>query len=476
MADTTVQTRDGGKQTIAEEGVEQFRTRLRGPLVLPDDPAYDEVRALWNATIDRRPALIARCAGAADVVECVNFAREQDLLVSVRGGGHNIAGLATCDGGLMIDLSLMKGVWVDPSARIARAQPGCTLGDLDRETQLHGLAAVLGFISTTGIAGLTLGGGFGYLTRRFGYTCDTLRSMEAVTAEGHVVRAAQDENEDLFWGLRGGGGNFGVVTSFEYEVHPVGPEIVAGLIAWRGEEAAEVLEFYSKFTSEAPEELTAFLGLRIAPPAPWLPPEIHGKPIALVGICHSGPIERAEKDVAQLKGFGKPVADIVIRRPYTQQQSLLDATQPKGRRYYWKSEYLPGLVPEAQTTLAEHAGRIVSPHSAIFLFHLAGELNRAAEDHSPAGNRDAQFVLNIAGQWEQPADDDANISWARACWEAMRPFGTGGVYINFLTEEEGAERVRAAYGDAILERLGKVKVQYDPENLFRVNKNIIPAA
>jgi FAD/FMN-containing dehydrogenase len=403
----------------------------------------------------------------------VGFAREHGLVLSVKGGGHNIAGLAVCDGGLLLDLSRMRGVWVDPAAKTARAQAGCLLGDVDRETQLHGLAAVLGFVSETGIAGLTLGGGFGYLTRRFGWTSDTVRAVEVVTADGRVVRATEEENEDLFWGLRGGGGNFGVVTGFEYDLFPVGPEVVAGAVAWRGEDAPAVLAMHRDLVASAPPELTCVCTLRIAPPAPWLPPEIHGKPIALIVACHSGSVADGEAAVAPIKAFGTPVGDVLQRRPYTVQQALLDATQPKGRRYYWKSEYLPGLSPELADAVLGHAGRLPSPHSAVILFPVDGALNRLPADHSPVGNRDARVVLNITAAWDDPADDGRCIAWARETWQDLRRFSTGGTYINFQTEDEGEDRLRAAYGDNY-ERLAEVKAKWDPDNLFRMNKNVAP--
>ncbi len=460
-------------EPIEPKIIEGLRPRLRGPLLLPGEPGYDEARSIWNAMIDRRPGLIARCLGTADVVACVHFAREHGLTLSVKGGGHNISGLAVCDGGLMLDMSLMRGVWVDPAARVARAQAGCLLGDVDRETQLHGLAAVLGFVSNTGIAGLTLGGGFGYLTRRFGWTSDTVLSMEVVTAEGRVVRASETENADLFWGLRGGGGNFGVATSFDYRLYPVGPEIMAGAIAWRAEEAPAVFERVLALAAEAPPELALVVGLRQAPPAPWLAKEVHGQSIVALFVCHSGPVEEGEKLLAPLKALGAPVGDMLQRRTYVSQQSLLDATQPKGRRYYWKSEYLPGIEPEMLAGLADHAQRIPSPHSAILLFPIGGALQGLPEDHSPAGNRDAAYVLNISSAWERAEDDAANIEWARAAWRDLRRFSTGGTYVNFLTEEEVGERIHAAYGGNF-ERLVEVKTRWDPDNLFRMNKNIAP--
>lgn len=455
--------------------IESVRTGLRGPVLLPGESAYDEARALWNAMIDRRPALIVRCLGVTDVVTAVNFARAHALTLSIKGGGHNIAGLATCDGGVMLDMSLMRGVWVDQSTGVAHAQPGCLLADVDRETQLHGLAAVLGFVSTTGIAGLTLGGGFGYLTRRFGWSSDNVLSMDVVTAEGQVVRASEKHNSDLFWGLRGGSGNFGVVTNFEYQLRRVGPELMAGAIAWSAEHARDVVEMYRTLTEQAPPDLTCVLGLRMAPPAPWLAKEVHGRPIVAIFVCHTGAIKDGEKRVAPIKVFGSPVGDIIQSRSYVSQQSLLDATQPKGRRYYWKSEYLSRLETEMLVKLIEHAQRIVSPHSAILLFPVDGALNGMPEDHSAVGNRDARFVLNIAASWENAKDDEANIDWARTAWRDTCRFSTGGVYVNFLTEEEGDERIRAAYGKNY-DRLAALKSKWDPENLFRINKNIAPAA
>lgn len=423
--------------------------------------------------IERRPAIIARCLGVADVVTCVNFAREHGISLSIKGGGHNIAGLALCDDGLTLDMSLMRGVWVDPISRTAHAQAGCLLGDVDSETQVHGLAAVLGFISNTGIAGLTLGGGIGYLTRRFGWTSDTVLSMEVVTADGNVVRVSEKENNDLFWGLRGGGGNFGVVTNFEYQLFPIGPEILAGAIAWRMEDAPAVLEMYRDLIEHAPPELTCAAGLRLAPPAPWLPNDVHGNPIIALFVCYTGALSEGEKVIAPIKSFGSPVGDVVQRRTYLSQQSLLDATQPKGRRYYWKSEYLPGLSPELLSEVVKQARHILSPYSLIILFPIGGALNELAEDHSAVGNRDAAMLLNIAGSWESPKDDEANIEWARSAWRQLRRFSTGGTYINFLTEEEGDERIRAAYGRNFA-RLSEVKAKWDPNNFFRANKNISP--
>jgi len=469
----SLRTTDGGEVQVSAEVLQLFKAGFRGSVLGPDSADYDATRSIWNAMIDRRPGLIVRCTGTADVQHALRFAKQHHFLLSVRGGGHNIAGLAVCDGGLMIDLSLMRGVSVDMKGRTARAQGGCTLADVDRETQVHGLAAVLGFVSATGIGGLTVGGGFGYLTRRFGYTCDNLVSLEVVTADGQVRRAAADENAELFWALRGGGGNFGIVTGFEYKLYPVGPEILGGAVVWRAEDAGQVLDFYRRFTATAPRETTCVAILRIAPPAPWLPAEIHGKPIVAVFVCHSGSIDEGEKVLAPLRSFGKPVADIITRRPYTQMQSLLDATQPNGRRYYWKSNYLAQVSPQLIAVAIEHAARIPSPHSAVVIFQLQGALNELPEEHCPAGNRDTTFVLNITSSWEKAADDAVNQRWARDCFAAAAPYSTGGTYINFLNAEEGSDRIEAAYGKQNLDRLAALKQRYDPENLFRHTKSVL---
>lgn len=454
---------------------DQLRSLLRGPLLVPGDAEYESSRTVWNAMIDRRPALVVRCLGVADVAACLRFAGEYGLPLSIKGGGHNVAGLATCDEGLMLDMSLMRGVWVDPQARTARAQAGCLLGDVDRETQVHGLATPLGFVSNTGIAGLTLGGGFGYLTRRSGWTSDNLLSVDMVTADGCALRASEEENSDLFWGLRGGGGNFGIATSFEYRLSPVGPEVAAGAVAWPATAASRVIEMWQQLISQAPPELNCALVLRLAPPAPWLAKEVHGKPVIIALFCHSGRVEEGERLAAPLKAVGTTVGDVLQRRSYVSQQSLLDATQPKGRRYYWKSEFLPRFEQELLAKAAEHAGRIVSPHSAIILFPIDGALNHLSKEHSAVGNRDARGVINITAAWEKADDDKVNIEWARAAWRDIRGFSTGGTYVNFLTEEEGDERIQAAYRDNY-RRLVEIKMRWDPDNVFRINKNITPQA
>jgi FAD/FMN-containing dehydrogenase len=465
---------DGREIDLKQDTLDGLKTRLRVPLLVSGDAGYEDSRTVWNGMINKKPAVVARCLGIADVITCVRFARENELLLCIKGGGHNIAGLGTAEGALMIDLSLMRGVWVDPHRKIARAQGGCLLGDVDRETQVHGLAAVLGFVSLTGIAGLTLGGGFGYLTRRFGWTSDNVLGMDVVTADARIVRASAEENADLFWGLRGGGGNFGVVTGIDYMLYPVGPDVVGGVVAWPASEAPKVLELYRRLAETAPPELTFVALMRPAPPAPWLPKEMHGKPIVAMLACYSGKPEEGEKAVVPIKSFGKPIGDILVRRPYAQLQSLLDATQPQGRRYYWKSEYLSRIEPALCDKIVEQAARIRSPHSAVILFQLGGALNHLEEEHSPVGNRDARFVLNVAASWDHQGDDAANIDWARQAWNDMKSFSTGGTYVNFLTEDEGPERIKTALGKG-LPRLAKIKAKWDPQNVFRTNRNITPA-
>jgi FAD/FMN-containing dehydrogenase len=451
----------------------ELRSSLRGQILLPDSEGYEQSRTIWNGMIDRRPAVVARCVGTADIIACMRFVRAHDVPFTIRGGGHNIAGLAVSDDSLMIDLSHMRGAWVDLEKRVVHVQPGATLGDIDRETQLHGLAAALGFVSLTGATGLTLGGGLGYLTRQYGWTCDNVRTIDLVTATGELVRASEDENTDLFWALRGGGGNFGVVTNIEHRIYPVGPEITGGLIAWRGEDAPLVLDAYRELLASAPPELTCACLIRNAPPAPWLPEAMHGQLIVGLLVCHRGTEAEAERDLAMIKSLGAPVGDVVVRRPYAQQQTLLDATQPSGRRYYWKSEYLPGFDADAIEVYRQHGERITSPHTAAILFPVDGALNDLPADHSPMGNRDAKLVLNLTGAWDSADEDDTHIGWTRAAWEAMRPFSTGGTYVNFLNADDGEDRIRDAYG-VNYDKLVQVKTAWDPDNVFSANKNIAP--
>lgn len=475
MTDLRVTTTTGGNTVLEEATVQEFKASLRGELLLPGDEGYDEARKIWNGMIDKRPALIARCAGVADVIDAVNFARTHNLLVSVRGGGHNVAGLAVCDGGIMIDLSLMKSVHVDPKARTARAQSGATLGDLDHETQVFGLAVPAGIVSTTGIAGLTLGGGIGWLTRKYGLTIDNLLSVDIVTADGRFLTASKTENADLFWGVRGGGGNFGIVTSFEYRLHPVGPVVVAGMVLHPMEKAKEVLQFYREYVATAPEELTAMPILRLAPALPFVPEELHGAPVIGVAACYAGPVEEGERVLQPLKEFGSPVLDVIAPKPFAVHQTMLDAGAPQGLYYYLKSEYLSGLSDEAIDVMADYGARIASPLTVVGFFQLGGAESRVDEDDTAYAHRDAAFAMVIQAAWQDPAQSDEHIGWTREFWTAMQPFSTGGVYVNFLSEDDGEDRVRAAYGAEKYERLVALKNKYDPTNLFRLNQNIKPA-
>ena len=458
----------------ATTDLERLRESFRGPLIDPDDEGYDAARAIWNGAIDRRPACVARCTGVADVVAAVRFARERDLLVAVRSGGHGVGGHAVCDGGLVIDLSPMKGIRVDPPARTARAEAGVLWGELDRETQLHGLATVGGIVTHTGIAGLTLGGGIGWLTRKHGATVDNLLSVDLVTAEGEILTANWDENPDLFWGVRGGGGNFGVVTSFEYRLHPVGPIVLAGPIFYPFEDAPEVLRFYREFIATAPDELTTIFELSVAPPLPFLPEEVHGKPIVMVGACYAGSPDEGAEVVRPLRQFGRPIADLLEPKPYTALQSMFDPLVPHGWHRYWKSVELPPLTDAAIDTLIEHAAAFTSPRSYCIVFQLGGALARAGEDETAFSQRDATHNVNINAVWtDDDPDGERHVAWARDFFSAMEPHAGRRVYVNFLGDE-GAARVRQAYGDRQYERLVALKRAYDPTNFFRLNQNIEP--
>ena len=454
--------------------LELLRGSLRGPVIGPDDEGYDAVRAIWNGAIDRRPACVARCTGVADVVAAVRFARERGLLVAVRSGGHGVGGHALCDGGLVIDLSPMKGIRVDSAARTARAEAGVLWGELDRETQLHGLATVGGIVTHTGIAGLTLGGGIGWLMRKHGATVDNLLSVDLVTAEGELLTASVDENPDLFWGIRGGGGNFGVVTSFEYRLHPVGPIVLAGPVFHHIEDAPEVLRFYRGFIAEAPDELTTIFELEMAPPVPFLPEEVHGKPILMVGACYAGSPDEGAEVVRPLKQFGRPIVDLLEPKPYTALQSMFDPFVPHGWHRYWKSVELPPLTDDAIDTLVEHASVQTSPKSYCIVLQLGGALARVGEDETAFSQRNTAHNVAINAVWtEEDPDAERHIAWARDFFSAMQPHAGDRVYVNFLGDE-GAERVRQAYGDRKYERLLELKRAYDPTNFFRLNQNIEP--
>ena len=471
----TLNTSDGARSEITSQAVEQLRSALQGSLLAPGAPGYDESRTIWNAMIDRRPGLIVHCAATADVALAVRFAREHDLLLAVRGGGHSIAGNGVCEGGLMIDLSPMKAVRVDPAARTARVEGGATLADFDREAQAAGLATPLGINSTTGVAGLTLGGGFGWLSRKFGLTIDNLLSAEVVTAKGEVVRASSDENPDLFWAIRGGGGNFGVVASFEFRLHRVGPEVLSGLIIHPLDAARDVLRFYRDFLPTTPEEFVCWFVLRKAPPLPFLPAEWHGREILALAVCYSGSsLAEGERIAAPLRGFGKPIADVIAPQPFAAWQTILDPLLTPGFRNYWKSHDFGEVSDGLIDVLIAHARKLPDPNTEIAFAQLGGAVGRVANDATAYGHRDGQFVLNVHGRWQDRAKDGACIGWARDLFQAAAPFATGNVYVNFLTQDEG-DRVRAAYGRNY-DRLSQLKSKYDPGNLFRLNQNIRPLA
>ena len=463
--------------TVARDrhGLAAFAAGLRGRAFWPEDAGYAEACRIWNAMIERRPALVVRPRDSGDVVACVRFARDSGLPLSVRGGGHNIAGTPLCAGGVMIDFSTHKAVEVDSSSGRVEVQPGATWADVDRATQAFGLVVPGGIVSATGVAGFTLGGGFGWVTRRYGFAADQLVAADVVTADGQARRASADDNPDLFWAMRGGGGNFGLVTSFEFQAQPHGPEVIAGLVLHPMARAEEVLALFRAATAKAPDGLCHLLVMRKAPPLPIIPEEAHGAPVCGIAVCYSGPLEEGEELVAPIKRFGRPLVDTIGPKPFVAHQQFLDAGQPFGRRYYWKSDYFDALPEAADETIIAHATAIASPHSAVLCMHLGGAAARFPAAATAVGSRTAEYVLNMQGAWEAPAEDDIHIAWARDFWSAMRPFSSGGTYVNFLTQDADEERVRAAYGRELYDRLARVKAKYDPDNLFRSNQNIRPA-
>ena len=447
---------------------------FRGELVRPQDPGYEDARKVWNGSIDRFPALIARCAGVADVIAAVKFAKDNGLLVAVRGGGHSFPGLSVCDGGLVIDLSLMKGIRVDPEARTVRTQAGVLLGELDRETQAFGLAIPSGIVTHTGLSGLTLGGGINWLQRKYGLTIDQLLSVDLITAEGEFVKASASENSDLFWGVRGGGGNFGIVTEFEFRLNPVGPIVLAGPIFWPMEEAPNVLRFYREWIAEAPDELMTIVSCRKVPPLAFVPQELHGKLVVGVVCCYAGPVEEGEKVVKPIKEFGSPVLDLCVPKPYLAHQAMFDPSFPHGRWYYIRACDVAQLIDEVIDITVDHSLRIDSPFTALTLWQLGGAVARVGEDETAFGGRSAGHTYNIAGITETEEGFEEERQWARDFWSALEPYHTS-VYVNFLMEE-GEERIRRAYGAKKYDRLKALKRHYDPDNLFRLNQNISPTA
>jgi FAD binding domain/Berberine and berberine like len=451
-----------------------LETSFRGQLVRPGDSGYDEHRKVWNGSIDRSPALIARCAGVADVIAAMRFARDSGLRVAVRGGGHSFPGLSVCDGGIVVDLGPMRGIRVDPQTRTARAQAGVLWGELDRETQAFGLATTGGIVTHTGIAGLTLGGGIGWLQRKYGLTIDQLISVDLVTANGEFVKASAEENPDLFWGLRGGGGNFGIVTEFEFRLHPVGPTVLAGPVFWPMEKSPEVLRFYRDWIADAPDDLMTIVIHRKAPALPFVPPELHGRLVVAVACCYAGPVDEGEQVVRPLKAFGSPVLDLCEPKPYLANQAMFDPSFPHGWWYYIRACDVAELSDDVIDITVEHALRIRSPLTAFPIWQMGGAVARASDDETAFNGRGAGHTFNISATSATAEGFDEERDWSRTFWSALEPYHTT-VYVNFLMDE-GQERVREAYGAEKYDRLKALKRRYDPDNVFRLNQNIPPGS
>jgi len=448
--------------------------RFQGTLIRPDDDGYDDARRLWNAAIDRRPALIARCVGANDAAVALEYAREAGLPISVRGGGHNVSGSALVDNGVVIDLSPMKRVEVDASRRLARVQPGARWGEVDAASQVHGLATPAGIVSDTGVAGLTVGGGFGWLSRRWGLTSDNLVSAEMLLADGSRARASSDENQDLFWAVQGGGGNFGIVTEFEFALHDLGTEVLAGPLLYREDQAREVFDAYREFVADAPNEASVYAQMRIAPTFDWVPPELRETKVLVLIACYAGDLDEGERVFVPLRRAITPAADLVKRKPYVAHQSMFDAGVPPGWGYYWKSHYLPPLTDDAVDVIVRFGWQMTSPTAFSLAFHLGGAIADRPADFSAASGRDAAHALNINASWTDGGREHRDIAWCREYAAAMQPHATGGVYMNFLHNDEGEARIRAAYGPHY-DRLAEIKARFDPDNVFHSNQNIRPA-
>jgi FAD/FMN-containing dehydrogenase len=468
----TTLTRSGDAASVPQEAIEALRTTMSGGVLMAEDADYADARQIWNGMVDRKPGMILRCATPGDVKAAVRFASEHDLLVTVRGGGHNIAGNAVADGAIMIDLSPMRAVEVDASAKRARVEAGALLSDVDAATQAHGLALPLGINSTTGIAGLTLGGGFGWLSRKHGMTIDNLISAEVVTADGRSVRASEDENPNLFWGLRGGGGNFGIVTSFEFQLHEVGPEVLAGLIVHPFEDAERVLRAYRAFAEAAPDDLTVWVVLRKAPPLPFLPEEWHGREVLVLAAFHAGDVEHGKKLLEPLRSVGEPIADVIGPQRYTDWQQAFDPLLTPGARNYWKSHDFAQLSDDLLDTVLEQGGRLPTSECEVFIAQMGGAASRVPADATAYPHRDVNFIMNVHTRWRGPELDGDCIEWTRGLFKATAPHATGGVYVNFMPDDE-VDRVAAAYGDNHA-RLVELKREWDPANRFRMNQNIRP--
>lgn len=469
-----VATTNGSDRTFDDADVKKLKDGFAGRVLTQGDAGYDEARTIWNAMIDRRPALVARCANSEDVKRAVDFAREHDLLLSIKGGGHNIAGNAVCEAGFMIDLSAMNSVRIDENERIANVGPGAKLADFDREAQAYGLATPLGINSTTGVAGLTLGGGFGWLSRKYGMTVDNLISADIVTADGKTVRASETENPDLFWGIRGGGGNFGVVTNFEFRLFSVGPDVLTGLIVFPFDQAKDVLVKYRQFIKDIPDDLNVWVVLRKAPPLPFLPEEAHGKEVVIFAIFYAGDPAEGEKLIEPLQSFGTPYGQFIGVQPYVNWQQAFDPLLTPGARNYWKSHNFAELSDGAIDTAIKYVKQLPSPHTEIFFGLIGGQASRVPSDATAYSQRDALFAVNVHGRWETPEEDEKCIAWSREFFEASAPFATGGVYVNFMTQDE-TTRVSSAYKPEVWKRLVDLKSKWDPTNLFRMNQNISPS-
>ncbi|MCB8820570.1 FAD-binding oxidoreductase [Microvirga rosea] len=472
MTPVSIATVNGQAATIPPEILSALKSGLRGRTLTRDEDGYDTARSIWNGMVDRSPGLIVRCHGASDVIQAVNFAREHELVVAIRGGGHNIAGNAVCEGGLMIDLSPMNFVRVGPTAKRAWVGPGATLGDLDRETQAFGLAVPTGINSTTGVAGLTLGGGFGWLTRKYGLTIDSLVSADIVTADGQLLTASARENPDLFWAIRGGGGNFGVVTAFDFNLHPVGPEVLSGLVVHPFDHAKELLRSYREAVINAPEELTCWVVMRKAPPLPFLPAEWHGREVMIFAMCYAGDFAEGERATRPIRSLGQPIADVVGPHRLVDWQAAFDPLLTTGARNYWKSHDFETLPDEALDVLTQAIRTLPGPECEVFIAQIGGAMSRVAPDATAYPQRAAHFVMNVHTRWRENKDDNACVAWARNLFRATEPFAMGSAYVNFIPEDE-TDRIEKIYGHNY-NRLAHIKGRYDPRNMFRMNQNIPP--
>jgi FAD/FMN-containing dehydrogenase len=459
---------------MQQEDVNQFRTQLRGQLIEPTDPEYEEARKVYNAMISKKPHLIAFCADVADVIAAVKFGKQQDLKVSIRSGGHNAGGLGICDDGLVIDLSRIKFVHVDPAARTVRVGGGCTWGDIDHATHAFGLAVPSGIISTTGVGGLTLGGGIGHLTRQYGLTIDNLLTADVVLADGEFVVASADENSDLFWAIRGGGGNFGVVTSFLFQAHPVST-VCAGPMLWEMDQAADIMKWYREFIAQAPEEINGFFAFITVPPGPPFPENLHFKKMCGIVWCYNGPMEQANEILEPLRNFRPPAFEFFVPMPFPMLQGMFDGLYAPGLQWYWKADFVNELGDEAVALHIKHGSELPTLHSTMHLYPINGAAHRAGNKDTPWSYRGAVWSEVIVGVDPDPANKDRIIEWARTYWEALHPYGAGGAYVNFMMENEGQDRIRASYQNNY-NKLVELKTKYDPNNFFRVNQNIVPAA